>query len=303
MADQYADWIAVDWGTTRLRAWIMDRENAVMQHLSSSEGMGGLARDEFEPALVRLVDRFLSPDRATQVVACGMVGAKQGWAEADYVGTPCPPPDSINATSVPTKDKRLKVKILPGISQGEPADVMRGEETQIAGFLGTQSNFTGTVCLPGTHSKWVRITDGTVTKFNTVMTGELFAALSEHTVLRHSLGSDAWDEDAFDTAVGDGFEAPEKISASLFNIRAQSLLADLSADAAFARLSGLLLGLELAGTREYRLESPTILIGGTELCLRYAGALEQIGCATQTETGDKMVLAGLIAAYKSAGDI
>ena len=296
MPGSTANWIAVDWGTSRLRAWIMDDRNEVIQSLSSGEGMGALAQQEFEAALLRLIEPYLRADGLTTVIACGMVGARQGWIEAEYLQIPCPPPGIANATVAPTTDKRLAVKILPGVCQQDPADVMRGEETQIAGFIKSNPGFRGTICLPGTHAKWVAIVDGSLQKFTTLMSGEMFAAISKHTVLRHSV-DEGWDESAFTEAVCESFAAPERLSASLFGIRAKGLLSGLSASQATARLSGLLLGLELAGTKDYRSGDPILLIGAEQLCRRYQAALEAIDCASETIEGDKLVLEGLKAAY------
>lgn len=293
-----ADWIAVDWGTTRLRAWVMDGAGREIAHLASDRGMGGLAPDAFEPALLELVGPHLAEGRATPVIACGMVGARQGWIEAAYEAVPCTPPGLAHATRAPATDPRLDVMILPGLSQDRPADVMRGEETQIAGFLATVPDFDGTICLPGTHTKWVQVSAGEVVSFRTVMTGELFAAISGHTVLRHTVGQ-AGDEAAFIDGVADGMARPEALTARLFGLRAEALLHGLDADAAASRLSGLLIGLELAGARGYWLGTRLALVGAAGLTARYAAALRAQGALPEVADGDEMVLAGLKAA--SAG--
>ncbi|MDZ4136757.1 MAG: 2-dehydro-3-deoxygalactonokinase, partial [Paracoccaceae bacterium] len=126
------DWIAVDWGTTHLRATAMGPEGpgATVQ---SSDGMGCLAPAEFEAALLRLIGAWLPDGRVTPVLACGMVGSRQGWAEAAYRTVPCTPLDATALRAVQTRDPRLSFHIAPGLRQDRPADVMRGEETQIAG--------------------------------------------------------------------------------------------------------------------------------------------------------------------------
>ena len=127
------DWIALDWGTTRLRAFAMADTGEVLDRAESPAGMGRLeGAAAFEAALVALVGPWLPADRVTEVIACGMVGARQGWIEAPYAAVPCAP-QAGGAVAAPTTDPRLAVRILPGLSQRAPADVMRGEETQIAG--------------------------------------------------------------------------------------------------------------------------------------------------------------------------
>ena len=183
-------WIAVDWGTTHLRAYAMDANHAVIAETQSADGMGVLQTGEFETALLALIETWLPASGKVVVLACGMVGAKQGWVEATYRAVPCGLKADVELTLVPTQDERLDVRILPGLCQHDPADVMRGEETQVAGLLAEQGDDVKTVCLPGTHSKWVALEDGHIRSFSTFMTGELFALLSTHSILRHSVQPD-----------------------------------------------------------------------------------------------------------------
>jgi 2-dehydro-3-deoxygalactonokinase len=182
--------------------------------------------------------------------------------------------------------------------QDSPADVMRGEETQIAGFLALNPNWDGVICLPGTHTKWAHISADEVISFQTYMTGDMFAALGDHTVLRHSVQSDDWDWDAFDTAVGDAMARPERIAARLFSLRAEGLLNGMTNATARARLSGLLIGAELAGAKPYWLGQQIAVIGAGNLTALYVRALAlQSAPATQVK-GDAITLAGLTAAYR-----
>ena len=245
-----ADWIAVDWGTTNLRAFAIGREGILAQAVSE-DGMGRLDRDGFEPALLRLISPWLAEGTVTDVVACGMVGSRQGWHEAPYRAVPCTPLDAESLVTAPTRDPRIRVRLVPGLKQTSPADVMRGEETQIAGALALLPGFDGVICLPGTHSKWAHLSAGEVVSFQTFMTGEMFALLSQASVLRHGMQGDGWDDAAFDAGVSDALARPERIGARLFGIRAEGLIAELSAAAARARLSGLLIGMELAAARPY----------------------------------------------------
>ncbi len=289
------DWIAVDWGTSQLRAWAFDADGTALGEARSDSGMGGLARDAFEPALLALVEQWLDPSRVTPVIACGMVGARQGWAEAPYRSVPCRPPGAVDAIRAPARDPRIAVTILPGISQARPADVMRGEETQAAGFLAAHPDFDGTLCLPGTHTKWVQVSAGEIVSFRTVMTGDLYAALATSTVLRHSLG-DGDDRPAFLDAVADGLARPEALTARLFSLRAEGLLGDLDPATAASRASGLLIGVELAGARGYWLGTRLAVIGSGRLAELYAAALAAQGAAPERAGADAMVLAGLKAA-------
>ncbi len=288
------DWIAVDWGTSNLRAWAMG-PSGVLASASSDEGMGKLSKAEFEPALLRVIAPWLGA-ASMPVIACGMVGARQGWMEAPYRRTPCAPVASGELMAVPTRDPRLRMMIAPGLCQTKPADVMRGEETQIAGALALLPGFDGVFCLPGTHSKWAHVSAGEVVSFQTFMTGELFALLSQHSVLRHGMAGEGADEAAFSQGLADAMERPEKISARLFTLRAEGLLNDLPPASARARLSGLLIGLELAAAKPYWLGQRIALIGAEALSARYATALSAQGVASETLDATACTLAGLAAA-------
>ncbi len=291
-AATYCDWIAVDWGTSNLRVWAMLRDGTVIAEAQSDQGMGSLTSAEFEPALLSLIEPWLS-DVQMPVLACGMVGSRQGWHEARYVRVPCAP--SNQTVVVPTEDPRLLVHILPGLKQDIPPDVMRGEETQIAGFLAKRAEFDGVLCLPGTHSKWVRISAGEVVSFQTFMTGEIFALLSKASVLRHSVGASGGQ--GFEDAVTDALSRPEALGAKLFQLRAADLLTGLSAEEAHARLSGLLIGVELAAAKPYWLGQQIALLGAPTLTRNYARALATQGAPLEEVDGNESALRGLTAAY------
>lgn len=290
MSEVAPAWIAVDWGTSNLRAWAMGPEGVIAE-ASSYDGMGKLTREGFEPALLRLIGPWLGA--RPPVVACGMVGSRQGWCEAPYRTVPCTPLDQSAQVLAPVTDPRLKVSIAPGLKQASPADVMRGEETQIAGALRLMPGYDGVLCLPGTHSKWVHISAGEVVSFQTFMTGEMFALLSEASVLRHGMQGGGWDEAAFDMAVSDALSKPEKLGARLFSLRAEGLVAGLTPQAARARLSGLLIGTELAAAKPFWLGQRVTLIGAGKLSAAYARALAAQGVEAQRLSATDCTLAGL----------
>lgn len=291
-----ADWIAVDWGTSNLRIWAMQGDT-VLAERRGSEGMGTLTPNDYEAVLLSHIGDLLTPDRVTPVLVCGMAGARTGWREAPYRAVPCLPAGP-GAIPVPTADPRLDVRILPGLSQARPADVMRGEETQIAGFLSARPNFDGVLCLPGTHTKWVQISAGEVVSFRTFMTGELFALLSAQSVLRLSVSPEGHDAEAFREAVGDSISRPEALASALFSLRAGQLLQGSDPVAVRSRLSGLLIGLELAGARPWWLGANAVIVGSQGVSRPYAEALAAQGLKAEVVSGDSMVLSGLCAAYE-----
>lgn len=290
-------WIAVDWGTSHLRLWRMARSGALLGRTDSDQGMGRLTRDRFEPTLLDLLQGDLPANGHLTVICCGMAGSRQGWAEAQYQTVPCRPPGIAQATLVSTHDRRLSVHILPGLSQAAPADVMRGEETQIAGFLSTQPDFDGVLCLPGTHCKWVHVSAGEVVSFRTFMTGELFALLSGQSVLRHTVAVSGFDDKSFSDAVSHVMSRPEALSGDLFSLRAESLLAGLDATVARSRLSGLLIGAELAAARPYWLGRDIVIVGESGIADAYRTALAGQGAAPRVVDAEDMTLNGLRAAY------
>lgn len=292
------DWIAADWGTTNLRVWGLSSEGAVVCAASSAKGMSKLDPSEFELALLELIGSWLAEKAGTLVVACGMVGARQGWVEVPYQQAPCAPL-AKEIVYAAVRDARLRVAILAGVSQMTPhPDVMRGEETQIAGLLLERPGYEGVVCLPGTHTKWVRIHAGAILRFQTFMTGELFELLRVHSVLRHSIDSTSWDNDEFASAVGAAFARPESVAARLFGIRAGSLLAVLESRAANARLSGILIGAELAAAAsDFWSGQEITIIGAARQAEIYAAALRALDRESTIVDGTHVTLAGLKSAY------
>jgi 2-dehydro-3-deoxygalactonokinase len=227
-------------------------------------------------------------------MACGMVGSRQGWIDVPYRVVPAAPLAAAALIVAPCQNPRISVRITPGLRQETPADVMRGEETQIGWFLAGAPGFSGVICLPGTHSKWVRLNGGVVEAFRTFMTGELFALLSGNSVLRHTVGAAGWDEMGFATAIDEVLDAPAELIGRFFPLRAEALLHGLAPETARARLSGLLIGGELAAARPYwQGQDEIVVIGAAGVGGAYATALARAGLRTKSLDGQEATLAGL----------
>lgn len=300
------DWIAVDWGTSNMRAWAMSATGEIIAKASSEKGMGRIKANQYPAILDEIVGQFPPLNQTpVDVVVCGMAGAKQGWCEAPYLTTPAPL-DTLgqNAVTPPGLDEtKFRARIISGICHKAPGheDVMRGEETQLLGHLSENPEFTGAICMPGTHSKWAWIKDRKVEKFTTAMTGELFEILSIHSVLRHSFGNDHNDanqESGLATGLDAGIKAPEKLTGNLFKVRAAALLSDRGPAWCKGYLSGLLIGAEVAGHKDWIDDKPVPLIGSANLCAIYARALKQIGASAFIIDATQTTLAGLTAARK-----
>jgi len=287
-------WIAADWGTSNARFWAIGSDGSVLGTRTSDKGMGELAPSEFEGVLAAVCDDWL--ETADTVVACGMVGSRQGWVEAPYQTTPCAVCPSKMVTA-PVTRAGLTVHVIPGIRQMDPADVMRGEETQIAGFLAQNVGWDGVVCLPGTHTKWVHVSAGEVISFQTCMSGELFALLTQHSVLRHSIAAGGWDDDAFHEAMSQTLSRPEGLAGRLFSIRAAQLVNDTDTVTLRARVSGLLIGAELAAAKPYWLGRDIALIGADAVSMPYVAGLKAQGVPVIRGDAQTMTLAGIKAAH------
>jgi 2-dehydro-3-deoxygalactonokinase len=290
-----ADWIAVDWGTTNLRAYAMQGAT-VMARADSTDGMSTLAPTGFEAALMKLISPWTADD-PLPVVACGMVGSRQGWVEAPYRAVPCTPMGK-ELTRAPTKSG-VSVHIVPGLCQNSPPDVMRGEETQIAGFLALNPGWDGVLCMPGTHTKWAHLSAGEVVSFQTFMTGELYALISTASVLRHSLRDNGWDKTAFEEAVSEAMSKPEHLAARLFQLRARDLLNAQKDGATRAALSGYLIGAELAAARPYWLGQNLAILGTGTQAQAYREGLAQQWVSAMLADAERATLAGLTAAHRS----
>ena len=286
--------VVIDWGTSSFRGWLMSAEGNPLAESRSSEGMlhctGGPG---FAPVLRDHLARLGAADE-TPVLICGMAGARQGWVEAPYLRTPTRL-DALHEGAIRVEGPG-DIRILPGIAQAEAVrpDVMRGEETQLLGV--TEPGFTGLVCIPGTHSKWVRIDDGRVVEFSTYMTGELFSVVAQHSILAHAVesGSTPVDSPAFRDGLGAAMAMPTGVTASLFRLRAAQLLGfEQRADGA-ARLSGLLIGAELADAMS-RHDSPRSvrLIGAGALGRLYEAALTAQGLDVTTVDAEQASQLGL----------
>lgn len=303
-------WVGVDWGSSNLRAWAMAGDGQVLARTGSERGMLSLAPEDYEATLLATIGDWLPTEGRLPVRVCGMAGARQGWREAAYLPVPTRLDDLARGAVRPTvEDPRLEVVLLPGLCQqpddaGRRFDVMRGEETQLAGLIAREDEAAGPVCLPGTHAKWARLEAGAITHFATFLTGELYGLLARQSVLRHSIGDDDPSEpgcrEAFVAAVQEVAAAPEAFSTRLFGLRAQDLLdGGLPTGRArgarlAARLSGLMIGLELAGARATLAEDEVVtLVGAEALCTRYALALEALGIDSRRVDGEAAVLAGL----------
>jgi len=274
----------------------MDSAGGIIGERRSDEGMTAAAKTGFASVLQLHLDA-LGTAQDLPVVVCGMAGARQGWVEAGYIDTPARL-TAILDHAVVVGGQARDIRILPGIAQRErmSPDVMRGEETQLLGALGLDASGDADVCMPGTHSKWVRVRGGTVERFATFMTGELFSAVARDTILSHAVAgaADTVDTDAFTLAVAAAHAAPAMAANLLFRVRSGQLLFGGSASAARETISGTMIGLELAAGLAGRApKAPVTLIASGRLEMLYRLALETFGVPFRHVDADDAVRRGL----------
>ena len=299
---------AVDWGTTRLRVWLVDAAGHVLAERRGDDGLITAQTIGFTNVLEGHLAAMGAPE-AMPVIICGMAGSRQGWLEAPYVTVPAPI-GAILAGAARIPGQRRDIRIVPGLAQcqAEAPDVMRGEETQLAG-AGLPAKGSHLVCMPGTHSKWVLVEDGAVAGFGTWPTGELFSVLAAHSILRHSLGEQpkpvASENPYFRRWCEQALAEGGDVTSRLFSIRAAGLLQDLKPDDAAACLSGLLIGGEIASAsrRFGNGAASVVLIASGALGALYTEALGLAGLAARTVDADEAVRAGLIEAARENGMI
>jgi 2-dehydro-3-deoxygalactonokinase len=294
---------AVDWGTSSFRLWIIGEDGAVLAERRSAEGMTTAAKTGFHSILDGHLAAVSAPAHLP-IIICGMAGARQGWKEAGYIETPAALAEIAGrATAIPDVDR--DIRILPGLAQRDRRhpDVMRGEETQLLGAAAHLGAGSHLVCMPGTHSKWVRLADDRVEGFSTFMTGELFDTISRHTILSHAVAEAetfAAGSAAFTDAVSRARENPALATNLLFSVRAGQLLHGTAAADARAQLSGTLIGLEIAGALAGSGSVDGVcLVGSGGLGTLYRTALESQGLDVRAVDADEAVRAGLSAAARA----
>ena len=284
--------IGVDWGTTSLRAYRIAAGGAVLDRLDRPGGILTVPAGGFPGALAEVVGPWLSAGE-TRVLLCGMVGSRQGWIEAPYLRCPAGPAE-IAAATIPVPFDSAETRLVPGLTtedaHGIP-DVMRGEETKLVALAYALGGGAHLACLPGTHSKWARIEAGRIAHFTTHMTGEAFAALSQHTILARTSAEGPDRPEAFARGVARARQGGGLLH-HLFGARTLHLMDRLEAAETRSFLSGLLIGHEivaaLAETGATRVE----LVGAAGLAALYAEALRLSGVAVRSHDPD-LVAAGL----------
>ena len=272
--------IAIDWGTTSFRAYRLDKAGRIVDTRLAPAGILAVENGKFADALEQQAGEWVTAGE-TQVVMSGMIGSRQGWLEVPYAACPAGL-DEIAAGMRKVAWDRAELWIAPGVTCRDEAgvpDVIRGEETQILGSLDRLGAGRHTLCLPGTHSKWVEVENGRITQFSTHMTGEAFAVFKAHSILGRMMKDGVTDQDAFADGVRRSADAGGLLH-HLFGVRSRGLFGELPDTASASYLSGLLIGHEIRTAR--RGGGTVHLLCTPQLAEVYRQALDAVGMQSST---------------------
>jgi 2-dehydro-3-deoxygalactonokinase len=299
--------VAVDWGLSWLRIWAIGPDGRVAAEYRSRDGFNATAPGTFELILkdrLTAMGLAIGGDRpVVPVIACSMVGARGGWREAGYLDVPASL-DDLAGAAVRVPADGLDVRLLPGLARRDRAraDVMRGEETELLALTRMKPGLSGMIVLPGTHSKWVTLDRGTVVDFVSVMTGELFAVLTEHSLLRQAVGGAVATADptsaAFRRGLKRGLARPAGVPSAAFSMRATGLLFDLPGAEVADELSGILIGAEI-GHRMASANGLVTLVSSGPLAALYRAGFDAAQIDIDVVDAEQLAFFGLCHAAKA----
>lgn len=276
--------IGIDWGTSNFRAFRFDSTGNVIGRRSYPIGILKVREGKFAETLQEKVGDWISGGE-THVLLCGMVGSRQGWSEVNYLRCPVTIDDLAKAV-VRIPFTGAEVMLIPGVMGEDPyrvPEVMRGEETEAMGIVDHCGGF-GLVCLPGTHTKWIKLRDRSIVSFLTCMTGDVFAALRRDTILSKLMSTEApIDELTFLRGVARSSDAGGLLH-HLFSVRTLALTGELGEDVTASYLSGILIGHEIRSIMPAA--AHVHLVGAVELCKLYQKAIEACGGLATLEDED-----------------
>ena len=281
--------VAVDWGTTSFRAYHVDGGGRVVDEVADGNGILAVSDGAFDSALEQRLSRW---DRRLPILAAGMITSRQGWIELPYRDCPAGPADMAAALHRHEMASGRIVHFSTGLHYLSPSlghDVMRSEETQVFGALESGAKHFIT---PGTHSKWIDVEDGRIVRFDTYVTGEMYAVLKAHSILGRLITGEATDESAFRRGVEKALADPAGLSHLLFSARSLALYEELPGASVSAYLSGLVVGAEVGHAlmgrdpgAQYLILASAKIGGAYASALEVAGAKAGYGVATAIVAG------------------
>lgn len=278
-----ADWIAAEFDGSCLKVWPMHGEDP-LTFLACPTGPAGIVAD-----LVSLISSWLAAEPLPVVLS--------GDTTVAPVTVPCKPLE-LQPQVDAERHKRVVIHALPGLRQASPCALMQAAVVRIAGFLSLNPNWDGVICLPGMNTHWAQVSAGEIVSFQSFSSLAMRDALGDLPALSSAFDEDDWDRDALAEAVSDAMSRPERLAARISEIQADIRLNNAGAAVTQGRLTGLLIGAELAAARPYWLGQNIALVGDDAQSAPYAAALGQQGLSATIADVKRMTLAGLIAARK-----
>ena len=264
--------IAVDWGSSNFRAFRMSDDGVILERRTSAAGVLSIQGGRFEETLFEQLGDWLEAGES-RILLSGMVGSRQGLVETAYLQCPVGLADLAKAVVKVNLDG-MEALLIPGVattdSYGVP-EVMRGEETQAMGMLDACGG-AGIICVPGTHSKWINIADNAIASFITCMTGDVFSALRNGTILSRTMTvGNHMNNAAFLRGVARSADAGGLLH-HLFSVRTLALMDDLAPSDSSSYLSGLLIGHEVRSVMPA--DAHVHLVGNAVLSSLYGQAIK-----------------------------
>ena len=278
-------YIAIDWGSSRFRAYLLTQHMDIIESIDQPEGVKQHQYQDYTHICKQLLNNWSHVIQKLQLplFMAGMVGSNMGWHEVPYL--PCPLSLSAISKQIVKRESpwNTNMYIIPGVKleQNRHMDIMRGEETLVIGALELMQ--TEIYCLPGTHSKWIEIKNKELQRFTTIITGELYAILKDHSLLAQGLPTQRFNQQWFDEGIMEMKEFDASLLINLFNVRAKRILNKLPKTSVLSYLSGLLIGAELSTMQQKLLINKSKFIGilaPPMLKQNYASACHLLGiCA------------------------
>jgi 2-dehydro-3-deoxygalactonokinase len=292
------DLIVLDWGTTSFRAYRLGRDGEAIAQVSAPQGILSVEDKDFDAALERHIGEW---DTSIPVLAAGMITSRQGWIELPYVPCPAGPAELAKHLHHMTTKRGRRIAFATGLSYRSPdgiPDVMRSEETQVFGGMEGDAGFFVT---PGTHSKWIEVSDGLLTRYTTYTTGEVFAALKGHTILGRLMTGETESEVAFEKGVRAALKDPAGFLHRIFSVRSLGLFSEMATDYLSSYLSGQVIGTEVAHAMQHYPKSACyVVLASPGIGGRYVKAMEIAGL--NAKLGDpRAIVKGLLRIGKAAG--
>jgi 2-dehydro-3-deoxygalactonokinase len=272
--------IAIDWGSSNRRAWMLDAEARILDQRADAKGLLAHPDRQFAPSLAAFLGEWLQAAPGIPVIMAGMVGSRMGWVEVPYMPAPAPLADLAKHLVKAGEIAGSACWIVPGVNFDDPIqpEVMRGEECQILGALLAGHDDAHLFVTPGTHSKWVRVSGGVLTTFRTYLTGELFDLLCKSGTLAQLMTATGEDAAAFARGVEASRDA--QLLNRIFSVRSLALFNRMSGAEPRSYLSGLLVGTEIRDALAVWPDAKSagaVCVGSAGMIARYGAAARQLG--------------------------